>query len=63
VRLLPFAAGIHPASNGAFTLFEFADDEDPRIVCIDTLITTLYREGQREVGPTSSPSSACAGSR
>jgi hypothetical protein len=50
VRLLPFAAGIHPASNGAFTLFDFADDEDSRIVCIDTLITTLYREGQREVG-------------
>jgi transcriptional regulator with XRE-family HTH domain len=50
VRLLPFAAGAHPASNGSFTLFEFADNDDPSIVCVDSLITTLYRESQREVG-------------
>jgi hypothetical protein len=50
VRILPFAAGAHPASNGSFTLLEFADDDDPSIVSVDSLITTLYRDGQREVG-------------
>jgi transcriptional regulator with XRE-family HTH domain len=50
VRMLPFAAGAHPATNGSFVLLDFPDDDDPRIVCLDTLVTTLYREGLREVG-------------
>jgi uncharacterized protein DUF5753 len=50
VRILPFAAGAHPATNGSFVLLDFPDDDDPRIVCLDTLVTTLYREGLREVG-------------
>jgi transcriptional regulator with XRE-family HTH domain len=50
VRILPFAAGAHPATNGAFALLDFPDDDDPRIVCLDTLVTTFYREGLREVG-------------
>jgi Domain of unknown function (DUF5753) len=50
VRILPFAAGAHPATNGAFSILDFPDDDDPRIVCLDTLVTTLYREGLREVG-------------
>ena len=50
MRLLPFSAGAHPATNGSFVLLDFPDDDDPRIVCLDTLVTTLYREGLREVG-------------
>jgi transcriptional regulator with XRE-family HTH domain len=50
IRILPFSAGAHPAANGAFTLLEFPDDDDPRIVSLDTLVTTLYREALREVG-------------
>jgi transcriptional regulator with XRE-family HTH domain len=50
VRILSFAAGAHPATNGAFSLLEFPDDDDPRIVSLDTLVTTFYREGLREVG-------------
>lgn len=50
VRILPFSAGAHPAANGPFRVLEFPDPDDPRIVCLDTLATTLYREGLREVG-------------
>jgi hypothetical protein len=50
VRVLPFAAGAHPATNGSFAVLEFPDEADPRIVCLDILVTTLYREGLREVG-------------
>ena len=50
VRLLLFEAGAHPAANGAFSLLEFPDEDDPRVVCLDTLVTTIYREGLREVG-------------
>lgn len=44
------AAGAHPATNGSFAVLEFPDPDDPRIVCVDMLATTLYREGLREVG-------------
>jgi hypothetical protein len=50
LRVLPFAAGAHPATNGSFAVLEFPDTDDPRIACIDMLATTLYREGLREVG-------------
>ena len=50
VQILPFSAGAHPATNGPFSVLEFPDPDDPRIVCLDTLATTLYREGLREVG-------------
>jgi hypothetical protein len=50
VRILPFMAGAHPAANGSFAVLEFPAPDDPRIVCLDTLATTLYREGLREVG-------------
>lgn len=50
VRILPFTAGAHPATHGSFAVLEFPDPDDPRIVCFDTLATTLYREGLREVG-------------
>lgn len=50
VRILPFTAGAHPATHGSFAVLEFPAPDDPRIVCLDTLATTLYREGLREVG-------------
>jgi transcriptional regulator with XRE-family HTH domain len=50
VRILPFAAGAHPATHGSFAVLEFPDPDDPRIVCLDTMATTFYREGLREVG-------------
>jgi transcriptional regulator with XRE-family HTH domain len=50
VRVLGFDAGAHPATNGPFAVLEFPDVDDPRIVCLDTLASTVYREGLREVG-------------
>jgi len=50
LRILPFTAGAHPATNGSFLVLEFPDEADPRIACLDILATTLYREGLREVG-------------
>lgn len=50
VRMLPFGAGAHPALNGAFTVLEFPDPDDPRIVYIDNLTSSLYLETMREVG-------------
>lgn len=50
LRVLPFAAGAHPALNGAFVVLEFPAPDDPRIVYIDNLSSSLYLEHIREVG-------------
>ncbi len=50
VRLLPFAAAEHPGINGAFSVLEFPDPEDGRIVCVEALTSTLYIEKTRDVG-------------
>lgn len=50
VRVLPFSAGEHPGMNGPFTVLEFPDPEDPRIVYLDVLTTSYYLDGLREVG-------------
>lgn len=50
LRVLPFEAGAHPAMHGAFTVLEFPDPDDPRIVYLDNLTSSLYLESIREVG-------------
>lgn len=50
LRVLPFDAGAHPALNGVFTVLEFPDPDDPRIVHVDNLIGSAYLESIREVG-------------
>lgn len=50
VRLLPFRAGEHPGLDGAFSVLEFADPEDGRIVTVETMTSTLYLERTRDVG-------------
>ena len=50
LRLLPFSAGEHPALDGAFSVLEFPDPEDGRIVTVETLTSTLYIERTRDVG-------------
>lgn len=50
VRVLPFTAGEHPATHGAFTVLEFPDPEDPHIVYLDVLTNSYYLDGLREVG-------------
>jgi transcriptional regulator with XRE-family HTH domain len=50
VRLLPFAAAEHSGINGAFSVLEFSDPDDGRIVTVETLTSTLYIEKTRDVG-------------
>lgn len=50
VRVLPFAAGEHPGTNGQFAVLEFPDPEDPHVVHLDVLTTSYYLIGLRDVG-------------
>lgn len=50
VRVLPFAAGEHPATHGAFSVLKFPDPDDPHIVHLDVLTTSYYLNDLREVG-------------
>ncbi|HEY3894816.1 MAG TPA: helix-turn-helix transcriptional regulator [Pseudonocardiaceae bacterium] len=50
VRLLPFTAAEHPGINGAFSVLEFPDPDDGRIVTVETMTSTLYVERARDVG-------------
>jgi uncharacterized protein DUF5753 len=46
---LPFAAGAHPGVDGSFTVLEFADPSNPRIVYLDRMTNSEYLEGLRDV--------------
>jgi hypothetical protein len=48
--LLPFTAGQHPGLDGAFSVLEFADPDDGRIVTVETMTSTLYIEKTRDIG-------------
>ena len=50
LRLLPFTAAEHPGINGAFSVIEFPDPEEGRIVCVEALTATLYIEQTRQIG-------------
>jgi transcriptional regulator with XRE-family HTH domain len=50
IRVLPFIAGEHPATHGAFTVLEFPDADDPHIVYLDVLTMSYYLDGLRDVG-------------
>lgn len=49
LRVLPFATGAHPGVDGAFTVLEFSDPGDPRIVYLDRMTDSDYLEGLRDV--------------
>lgn len=49
VRVLTFAAGAHPGVDGSFTVLEFSDPSDPRIVYLDRMTDSDYLDGLREV--------------
>lgn len=50
VQVLPFTAGAHAGINGSFHVLEFPDPDDPRVVYVDNLTSSLYLERSREVG-------------
>jgi hypothetical protein len=49
LRVLPFAAGAHPGVDGSFTVLEFADPSNPRIVYLDRMTNSEYLDGLRDV--------------
>jgi transcriptional regulator with XRE-family HTH domain len=49
LRVLPFAAGAHPGVDGSFTVLEFADPSNPRIVYLDRMTNSAYLDGLRDV--------------
>jgi hypothetical protein len=49
VQVIPFAAGAHPAMEGAFTILEFPDPADPQLVYLEHLTSSLYLEQEQEI--------------
>jgi transcriptional regulator with XRE-family HTH domain len=49
LRVLTFAAGAHPGVDGSFTVLEFSDPDDPRIVYLDRMTHSDYLDGLRDV--------------
>ncbi len=49
LRVLPFQAGAHPGVDGSFTVLEFSDPGDPRIVYLDRMTDSNYLDGLRDV--------------
>jgi hypothetical protein len=49
LRVLPFAAGAHPGVDGSFTVLEFADPSNPRIVYLDRMTHGEYLDRLHDV--------------
>lgn len=49
LRVLPFDAGAHPGIDGSFTVLEFSDPSEPRIVYLDRMTDSEYLDGLRDV--------------
>jgi transcriptional regulator with XRE-family HTH domain len=49
LRVLPFAAGAHPGVDGSFTVLEFSDPSNPRIVYLDRMTNSEYLDSLRDV--------------
>lgn len=49
LRVLPFEAGAHPGVDGSFTVLEFPDPGDPRIVYLDWMTDSDYLDGLRDI--------------
>jgi transcriptional regulator with XRE-family HTH domain len=49
LRVLPFEAGAHPGVDGSFTVLEFSDPSEPRIVYLDRMTDSEYLDGLRDV--------------
>ncbi len=49
LRVLLFEAGAHPGVDGSFTVVEFSDPDDPRIVYLDWMTDSDYLDGLRDI--------------
>lgn len=50
IRILPFTAGAHPATTGAFRILEFDAPADPAVVYVELELDARYLEKPAEVG-------------
>ncbi|GIH71281.1 helix-turn-helix domain-containing protein [Sphaerimonospora thailandensis] len=49
VQVLPFAAGAHPGTNGAFQILEFPEPAHPDVVSLENFTGSLYVEQETDV--------------
>ena len=49
IQIIPFSAGGHAASGGAFTMLRFADVDLPDIVYLEQLTSALYVDKREDV--------------
>ncbi|MEV4530831.1 DUF5753 domain-containing protein [Streptosporangium sp. NPDC049304] len=49
IQVLPFAAGVHPGTNGAFEIMEFPEPADPDVVFMENFTVSLYIERETDV--------------
>ncbi|MFD0883028.1 helix-turn-helix domain-containing protein [Streptosporangium algeriense] len=50
LQILPFAAGVHPAMDGGFTILSFPKPADPDTVYVEYWQGSVYLEDRSEVG-------------
>jgi hypothetical protein len=51
VRILPFAAGAHPAMHGPFTLWAFDDETVGDLACLENLVDCGVLSDREMVAP------------
>ncbi|MEV4180917.1 helix-turn-helix transcriptional regulator [Streptosporangium canum] len=49
IQVLPFAAGVHPATAGTFAIMEFRETYDPDVVYVESMTSSLYVENDTEI--------------
>ena len=49
LRVLPFAAGVHPGLRGAFSIMTFAEPDDPPVAYVETYDAAHYPEAPTQV--------------
>jgi transcriptional regulator with XRE-family HTH domain len=49
VKILPWTAGAHPATDGAFTILDFDDPDDPTLIHFETYLGAKYDESPSQV--------------
>lgn len=50
IRVLRWSAGAHTAMTGGFTIFDFADPDDPAAVYVESLVSGSYHEQDQQLG-------------
>ena len=49
IHVLPFTAGLHAATLGAFQIMDFSEPKDPTIAYAEIPTSTVYVEGDEEI--------------